>query len=81
MSSQAQSVQDHIVGERLAGVGHGPANGFAAALLRAFDALGQWHDRRAQRRALARLDDRMLKDIGLTRGEVEFETAKPFWLS
>ena len=31
------------------------------------------------RNALARLDDDMLKDIGLTRAEAEEEAAKPFW--
>lgn len=32
-----------------------------------------------QRRELAELDDRMLKDIGLTRAQVEKELARPFW--
>ena len=27
----------------------------------------------------ARLDDRMLKDIGITRGEAEREARRPFW--
>ena len=31
------------------------------------------------RRALAKLDDSMLKDIGLTRAEAENEAEKPFW--
>jgi uncharacterized protein YjiS (DUF1127 family) len=47
------------------------------------DALWRWIVRTAetarQRRALARLDDRALRDIGLTRADVEAETAKPFW--
>ena len=30
-----------------------------------------WRERRQQRLLLQRLDDRMLKDIGLTRGEIE----------
>jgi uncharacterized protein YjiS (DUF1127 family) len=46
---------------------------------RAFDALASWQDRRRQRQALARLDDRMLRDIGLTISDVEAELAKPFW--
>jgi len=37
-------------------------------------------DRAAQRRALAMLDDRLLKDVGLTREEAAFEANKPFWL-
>lgn len=32
-----------------------------------------------QRRALEALDDRMLKDIGLSRCDVEAEIARPFW--
>ena len=32
-----------------------------------------------QRRALGLLDDRMLRDIGLTRLDVEQEITKPFW--
>lgn len=32
-----------------------------------------------QRRALEALDDRMLKDIGLTRCDVDAEAARPFW--
>lgn len=31
------------------------------------------------RRALARLDERMLRDIGLTRAEAEAELARPVW--
>ncbi len=32
-----------------------------------------------QRRELARLDDRMLRDIGLTRAQAEQETRRRFW--
>jgi uncharacterized protein YjiS (DUF1127 family) len=32
-----------------------------------------------QRKALAALDDHMLKDIGLTRCDVEAEVSRPFW--
>lgn len=39
----------------------------------------RWEDRRRQRRALHYLSDAMLKDIGLTRADVENEAAKPFW--
>jgi uncharacterized protein YjiS (DUF1127 family) len=37
-------------------------------LLLAFEA---WQDRRASRRALYRMDDRALADIGLSRADVE----------
>jgi|GEM_PF-1105681 len=41
--------------------------------------LRQWGQRLRQRRRLAQLDDRLLSDIGLGRGDVERESGKPFW--
>jgi len=41
--------------------------------------LQQWGRRRRERAELARLDDRMLRDIGITRGDVWQEINKPFW--
>lgn len=38
-----------------------------------------WQERTRQRQALARMDDRMLKDIGLSRADVFLEARKPFW--
>ena len=41
-----------------------------------------WMARRCQRKALQELvehDDRMLRDVGLSRDEVRREAAKPFW--
>jgi uncharacterized protein YjiS (DUF1127 family) len=35
--------------------------------------------RARQRRDLAALSDHNLRDIGLTRGDVEIEIGKPFW--
>jgi uncharacterized protein YjiS (DUF1127 family) len=35
--------------------------------------------RQRQRRALRELDDRMLRDIGLTRDQAQDEARKPFW--
>lgn len=39
----------------------------------------RWYDRWLQRRALAELDDRMLRDIGVTRRQALRESRKPFW--
>ena len=50
--------------------------GIAATL---FEYVATWQDRRRQRHALARLDDRMLRDIGVTRCDVWREVNKPFW--
>lgn len=41
--------------------------------------LACWIQRYRQRRALARLDERLLRDIGVTRAEAAAEAAKPFW--
>ncbi len=38
-----------------------------------------WVARTRQRRHLARLDDRMLADIGLSRADANQEISKPFW--
>ncbi|MGE0116487.1 MAG: DUF1127 domain-containing protein [Dongiaceae bacterium] len=40
------------------------------ALRRIAARLRLWHDRHAATRALLLLDDRMLKDVGLTRGDI-----------
>ncbi len=52
------------------------ARGF---LTRAVYTLEAWHERARGRRRLMELDDRLLKDIGLTRADVARETSKPFW--
>jgi uncharacterized protein YjiS (DUF1127 family) len=41
--------------------------------------LRQWRRRIREREQLARFDDRMLCDIGLTRADAEFLINKPFW--
>ena len=38
-----------------------------------------WARRVRERRDLANLDHRMLRDIGATRGDVSRECSKPFW--
>jgi uncharacterized protein YjiS (DUF1127 family) len=40
-----------------------------------------WRSRARQRKALARLDDRLLADIGLTREAQMVECSKLFWWS
>jgi uncharacterized protein YjiS (DUF1127 family) len=41
--------------------------------------LDTWRRRIRERGQLARLDDRMLQDIGLTHADREFLANKPFW--
>ncbi|MCW5752681.1 MAG: DUF1127 domain-containing protein [Alphaproteobacteria bacterium] len=48
-------------------------------LVRFFDRLLTWQDRARERAALASLDERMLKDIGISRHEAEREAARTGW--
>ena len=41
--------------------------------------LREWRRRNRERAELAALDERTLKDIGLTRADAEFLSNKPFW--
>jgi uncharacterized protein YjiS (DUF1127 family) len=56
-------------------VRHGPL----AAAARVLATLREWRRRARDRAELAGLDDRMLRDIGLTRADAEFLSNKPFW--
>jgi uncharacterized protein YjiS (DUF1127 family) len=60
-------------GQRQAVLALGDAWDHAVTGLRA------WRRRSRERGELAALDDRMLKDIGLTRADAEFLSNKPFW--
>ncbi|HWT99049.1 MAG TPA: DUF1127 domain-containing protein [Terriglobales bacterium] len=46
---------------------------------KAFDWYGCRHQALRCRRDLSRLDEAMLKDIGLSRADIEREIEKPFW--
>lgn len=43
------------------------------------DLLVTWNERARQRHQLRSFDDRMLRDIGVTRTDARVESAKPFW--
>ena len=45
-----------------------------------FGTITQWVEKERSRQALAKLDDRMLDDIGLSRADVADEIEKPFWV-
>jgi uncharacterized protein YjiS (DUF1127 family) len=65
--------------------GQSPYRGRLATLLRPglfgrmLSSLLDWQSRAGERHRLATLDDHMLKDLGLTRADVEHEVRKPFW--
>ena len=44
-----------------------------------FSCVHAWQERAMTRRHLASLNDHMLKDIGISRADVEYEIRKPFW--
>ncbi|HUL08500.1 MAG TPA: DUF1127 domain-containing protein [Candidatus Acidoferrum sp.] len=50
-----------------------------AVVLLVADLVSTWYLRVRERRHLRALDDHMLKDIGVTRADVEFEVQKHFW--
>jgi uncharacterized protein YjiS (DUF1127 family) len=41
--------------------------------------LGEWRRRRVARRELANLDERILRDIGVDPGTVNYEMGQSFW--
>lgn len=45
-----------------------------------WDWLRRAAERSSQRRALALLNDRLLRDVGLSRADADAEARKPFWL-
>jgi uncharacterized protein YjiS (DUF1127 family) len=55
---------------------HSPLKGILGSI---FGTLREWRRRARGRAELAALDDRMLRDIGLTPADAEFLANKPFW--
>ena len=55
------------------------AAGVAAALLRLADLIQTWQQRGRERRQLDYLGDHMLKDMGISRADIEREVSKPAW--
>ncbi|MFN4015891.1 MAG: DUF1127 domain-containing protein [Reyranella sp.] len=43
--------------------------------------LAIWRERTRQRRELGKLDHRMMRDLGISPTDVQFEAGKPFWRS
>ena len=51
----------------------------AYSLVNAFGWLDFALERRRSRKALRELDDRLLKDIGISRADAYRESSRPFW--
>ncbi|MBA4727592.1 MAG: DUF1127 domain-containing protein [Pseudomonas sp.] len=56
-----------------------PETSLTAVLARAWSKTRRWHELARQRRQLASLSDEMLKDIGRSRADIEWEASRPFW--
>jgi uncharacterized protein YjiS (DUF1127 family) len=72
----------HIYGRALPARRKGEVSGLRrleAVIVAAFDRLSAWQDRAESRALLGRLDDRMLRDIGVDRSVAEREADRPFW--
>lgn len=66
--------------ERLTGVGRKSTDKpIASGLAAAWDKVLLWQYRAQERHHLARLDERMMKDMGISAADVEHEVSKPFW--
>jgi uncharacterized protein YjiS (DUF1127 family) len=47
--------------------------------VKATDTVLDWQERVRQRHHLGEMDDHLLRDIGLSRADLEHESSKPFW--
>src|SRR3954467_2769267 len=56
-----------------------PRAGWSPILDAVVATLRVWRRRRAERRELATLDPRMLRDVGLDPGSFDYEASQPFW--
>lgn len=56
-----------------------PGRGIVAFFAAVLSRLAEWQERAEQRAHLAGMDDRMLKDIGISAVDAAHESDKPFW--
>lgn len=49
-------------------------------MVKCLNSIVVWQDRAEQRQALSELNERMLKDIGVSNVDAYKEARKPFWL-
>lgn len=60
-------------------VHHNPLSSLVDGVLRRGNTLAVWHQRHTERSQLAKLDDRLLADVGIDREAARRESRKPFW--
>lgn len=73
MAVVTQNIMTHCRAARLPAVRHAGLPERVAGLIKL------WQARRRERRTFTMLGHRELREIGLSRWEVEQELAKPFW--
>lgn len=56
-----------------------PKAGLGARLARILELMAAWHERSRQRRELMAMPDYLLKDMGVSREDIDREARKPFW--
>jgi uncharacterized protein YjiS (DUF1127 family) len=61
------------------GVCYEPSQHAPGWMARAVATVREWRQRAKGRSELGRLDDRMLRDIGLSRAEADYLSHIPFW--
>ena len=69
----------HLDRHPVAGAAVHGVDALLAAGHKAVSAAYAWNHRRHERRALAELDDHLLRDIGIDRHQAQIEASKPFW--
>ena len=72
-------MKSNVFSSPINGLSRGIGHDVLEVLDRLFETPVLWAERAAERRHLAQLDDHLLKDIGLTRAELEEVSSKPFW--
>jgi uncharacterized protein YjiS (DUF1127 family) len=74
-------LQGRIITPRASEIAAAIGDFLGAVLVRSADLLLLWQERATQRTNLAHLDAHLLRDMGLSRGDVLVEVEKPFWQS
>ena len=69
--------QDSVVSPSRRGVS--PTFPLSSGLVRLFESIERMIQRHRERSALSAMDDRLLRDIGVTRADVDHEINKPAW--
>ncbi len=59
--------------------GSGARFTLASLLAKAWKQVKRWNELAAQRRLLASMPDATLRDLGLSRADLEQEVERPFW--